>query len=85
MKVKGSLPIVAGIPVLQSALSLIPALPRRIVKVRQSVAVSFLIGMSLVDFECAGRERKRLSLYKNPIGHLENSLDRRFRSTLYSA
>ena len=52
---------------------------------RQIVAVSFLIGMSLVDFECGGRERERLSLYKNPIGHLENSLDRRFRTTLYSA
>ena len=37
------------------SVTLIPALPRSTAIVRQSVAVSFLIGMSLVGFDCLGR------------------------------
>ena len=38
-----------------SALALIPVIPRMMVRVRQSVAVRFLTGMSLVDFGYVGK------------------------------
>ena len=53
------------IPFSKSAPSLNPTLPRSTAIVRQSVAVSFLIEMSLVDFECVskreGREQRFLT------------------------
>ena len=34
----------------------IPILPRRMVRVRQMVAIRFLIGLDLEDFKCGGRD-----------------------------